>query len=168
MYDFLYLISEYLLLLNVAALFAIYLMAKQRTSIGITLLFAVVLQIFHVWYEVFLLETLSESLSKNAIRTLWYMGFGLTDFLFIIITIFCCLKMNLPRDKASSFILISYGLLGATQMIRYADRVLLQSDLFGFIYKHLIPTFNLGITITVIIFVFTTMFGKLNNQNGEL
>lgn len=153
MENFLYSIGEHLLLLNVIALFISVLAFPQRSAFVSTLLLIVVLQLFHMWYEGYLLNTLANELGKKDVRTLWYMGFAVTDFLFIWLAVSYCSIKNMVRDKASNFILISIGALGVVQMVRYADRVLIGSDVLGGVYKIAVPTLNFSITFLAIAYL---------------
>jgi hypothetical protein len=150
---FLYTIGEYLLLLNIIALFISVLVLPHRTAFVAILLFIIILQLLHMWFEGYLLNILADTLEKKDVRTLWYMGFAVTDFLFVWVAISYCNLKELLRDKSSNFILLSTCVLGVVQMLRYADRVLINTDVLGDFYSLSIPTLNLGITFAAITYV---------------
>jgi hypothetical protein len=153
MYEFLYAIGEYLLLLNLMVLFISALVFPQRSAFVSILLLAVALQLLHMWYQPYLMDNLAKKLSKENIRTLWYMGFAVTDFLFVWLAVSYCNIKNMVRDKVSNFILIEVAVLGVIQMVRYADRVLIGSDVLGGFYKVAIPTLNFSLTFMAISYV---------------
>ena len=94
MYEFLYAVGEYLLLLNIAALFVSALVFPRRSAFVSILLFTVMLQLIHMWYQPYIMSNLSERLSKENIRIMWYMGFAVTDFLFFMSKM--CTKYLIP------------------------------------------------------------------------
>jgi hypothetical protein len=149
MHNFLYFIGEYLIAINVIALFIGALAFPKRTAFMSVLLFVVILQLFHMWYENYLIGVLAKSLDKNTIRLFWYMGFAVTDFLMIVCAVSYCKFTDVVRDKASNLILINVATLGAVQMIRYADRILIGTDILSPIYKLAVPVLNFSITVTI-------------------
>jgi hypothetical protein len=153
MNNLLYAIGEYLLFLNLLALFISALAFPQRSAFVSILLLVVVLQLLHMWYEPYLMDNLAKKMSKEDIRTLWYMGFAVTDFLLVYLSVTYCSIKNMVRDKVSNIILINIALLGVIQMVRFADRVLIGTDLLGEIYKIAIPTLNFSITFMGIAYV---------------
>jgi hypothetical protein len=153
MYEFLYAVGEHLLLLNMVALFVSALAFPQRSAFVSILLLAVALQLLHMWYQPYLMNELSKILSKDEVRLLWYMGFAVTDFLFVWLAVSYCNIKNMVRDRASNFILITVAALGVIQMVRYADRVLIATNIFGGIYKVAIPALNFSVTFIVIAYV---------------
>jgi hypothetical protein len=153
MEEFLYAVGEYLLLLNITALFISALVFPQRSAFVSILLLAVALQLLHMWYQPYLMDNLAKRLSNQDIRTLWYMGFAVTDFLLVWLAVSYCNIKNMVRDRASNFILINIAVLGCVQMVRYADRVLIGSDVLGAFYKAAIPTLNFSVTFIAIAYV---------------
>lgn len=156
MADFLYSIGEYLLLINFIALFISALVFPQRTAFMSVLVLIVILQISHMWYEPYMKNVLALTYSKEEIRMFWYMGFAVSDFLVVLFAATYCKVFNVVRDKASNLVLINLAALGSIQMIRYADRQLIGTDILGGFYGTAIPTLNF--TITAIICFYLVYF----------
>jgi hypothetical protein len=153
MYEFLYAVGEYLLLLNMVALFISALVFPQRSAFVSILLLVVALQLLHMWYQPYLMNNLAKRLSKEDIRTLWYMGFAVTDFLLVWLAVSYCSIKNMARDKVSNFILGIIAVLGVIQMVRYADRVFIGTDALGGVYKAAIPALNFSVSFMAIAYV---------------
>ena len=173
MYEFLYGIGEHLLLLNIVALFISALAFPQRSAFVSILLLVVALQLLHMWYQPYLMNELSRTLTKDDVRLLWYMGFAVTDFLFVWLAVIYCSFKDMMRDRVSNFILINVATLGVVQMVRYADRVLIGTDLLGPAYKLAIPALNFSVSFMAIAYVsyfcgagiLNLIFSKINKDD---
>lgn len=167
MHEFLYTIGEYLILINILVLFAYQFVAPDKSSFGAILTIVVLMQMLQMWYEHFLIYSLAETFSKESIRIFWYMGFAVIDFAAVKICVSYCSYRNMTREKAGNFILLSVLLLGVMQLARFADRILIESNMLGWVYKHMIPTFNFGITFAATAYVAFIITGKIHNHLKE-
>lgn len=82
---------------------------------------------------------------------LWYLGFAITDFVFVIGTILFCEKLQLKKDFISSTVLFCFAFLGLIQIVRYVERYVLEidSDLMGWVYTNSIVMVNILTTTGV-------------------
>jgi hypothetical protein len=86
-----------------------------------------------------------EQLVYNA----WYLGFAYIDAVFVILLIYVCKKQSLPVDNITRMILLSYVTLGCMQIARYVDRIIMESDSLGELYRIVIPTINISVTLLI-------------------
>ena len=104
-----------------------------------------------------------EQLVYNA----WYLGFAYADALFVISVIFVCRKNAFLIDNTTRMILISYVTLGAMQVARYFDRIILETNSLGEMYSIVVPTINLSVTLLVCANVIFVLLSCRKNANTQ-
>lgn len=88
----------------------------------------------------------------------WYISFAVTDFIFAIAVSLLVKKLNLHFDKATILLVVAVAMLGAIQLLRMFERLLIDSATIGTLYQHGIPTINLIISIVVLSVVIISLF----------
>lgn len=82
----------------------------------------------------------------------WYLLFAVTDFTLVFFAYFLIDKYKIPMQKASTLILMAYITLGFVQVARYADRIVLKTDVLGGLYATLIPAINCCLTVSILVY----------------
>lgn len=163
MIEYLLNFSKYAQLSDFAVLLVYLLVVDRKTAFGVILLFSCVLGSLHIFWEVYMFNLLEDDSNGEIVRTLWYLGFSVSDFLFVILSVWLCNLLNLERDKVCNFILVTYLVLGFIQASRYLDRIIFGTDYLGLIYNNGIPALNLAIS-TAAIFYLLNVIGRAVSQ----
>lgn len=161
MTEYLTSISEHALLIQIVALFFAFILYEKKNAFLVCLFTFTLLGIAQVYWEYFLLGSAKELYEKETIRILWYFGFAISDWLTIIASVWICYKHQYLRDKATDLILISYTLHGFNQVIRYIDRVTLETNMLGAFYKMVVPTLNVAICAVVFICIARALYNRI-------
>lgn len=98
---------------------------------------------------------------------IWYLGFALTDFLFVVVTVLVCRKYSLKRDSLSVFILIAFFMMGFIQVTRYCDRYIIQTNALGDFYTYSILILNLMTTVGTSLFALKFLAIALFIKNSK-
>lgn len=159
MIDFLFQINKMSLALELAAVFVITASniisvnhRARRSAFPLVVLLMCVTSISHLGIE-YVSRSMWASDETLALGSLiWYLGFSVTDFIFVTLTIYACRRFSLRRDALSDFILFAFFVIGFVQIIRYTDRYILGFDVTGDFYRYLILTLNLMTTIGVCLY----------------
>lgn len=109
-----------------------------------------VLTPIHIVYEKQLLELATNPDYRALVRNIWYIGYALTDVLLVVSVVYIAKKEKLKFDYASRLMAISFLALATVQVVRYIDRIILETDVLGAAYSIAIPTINIGVTFTII------------------
>jgi hypothetical protein len=132
----------------------VYVSCVRKVTVFIVVISSVVvLDIFQQWYrsELKKLFYLEDYLFE--INTAWYLGFSITNTIFIVIVVWCLSRGNLLRDRVSEFVIIAYLFMTALQIIRYLDKTVFDTDLVGFIYRTSITTTNVVLSLVILVYV---------------
>lgn len=109
-----------------------------------------VLTPIHIVYEKQLLELATDPEYRALVRNIWYIGYALTNVLLVTAVVLISKKEGLKFDYASRLMATSFLTLAVIQVVRYIDRIVIETDLLGVAYSIAIPTINLGVTFTII------------------
>ena len=142
------------LAVTILSLLIYILFVLKRDSFVIVIGLSIVLSFIHQSFDFWLMQFAQIEENKKLAADLWYLGFAASDFIFV----FCCYKVidalrELPT-VATAFYLNCYLALGFVQLARYADRILLKTDVLGGMYQAAIPAINSSMVIVTIIYVF--------------
>ncbi len=155
--DFLNLIGNSALLINLVALVIYQFIVQKRTAFSVILMMVCVLDIAHTLYQVQIEKLYNIEAYEDLVSALWYLGFAFTNLIFVYLGIKICTKQRLTTDRVSSFILLSYFFLAIVQLARYADRYIIETDVLAGAYRVAVSTLNVGVTVMVVVFVFTVV-----------
>lgn len=152
MWDLITGVERFSLSLVILALIIYLLCVRKVTAFAIIVSSSIVLDFIQQWMRLKLqsLFHLTEYLFE--INTAWYLGFALTNTLFVVLMMQVMKRVNLLRDRVSEFLIICYMFMTALQIIRYVDKLILNTDLIGFIYKTSITTTNVVVAIVVLLY----------------
>jgi hypothetical protein len=140
-------IQTYGLYMQIFAFIAYSIYAKTTSAFFYCLLLVIIFTPIHFYLEKELLILGQIPKYEQFVYNGWYLGFAYTDAMLVILAVYICRKKALFIDSASRMIMISYFCLGVIQVIRYLDRIILESDSLGEIYGILVPTINIGVTL---------------------
>lgn len=157
MIDYLLSFSKFAQLSDIAVLIIYQFIVQRRTAFSFVLLFMCLLGVLHIFWEMYLHSLLEDSGSKEMVRHLWYAGFAISDFIFVMACVWTCNRLCMLRDRSCNLILIAYTIFGFIQMARYFDRVVIGTDLLGGVYSNLIPAINLGVSSVAIFYLIKTI-----------
>jgi len=150
--------------LRVSALaLAVYLYKfRKLDSFTIVLALMCCADLLHMGAEngLYLLYESHPELAKRA----WYFTFAFADFLFAFAAYKACDMANVNVGKIARVMMLTYLFLGFCQLIRYADRFLINTDALGGFYSAITPAVNSCIAITVLIYTLITVFSYSNKS----
>jgi hypothetical protein len=86
---------------------------------------------------------------REFVRNFWYMFFAFTYFIYVLVVYVITEKIKLKAKLTTSFIITSTITLGFIQLIRYADRILINTDILGKFYEISVPAINLAIVLVI-------------------
>lgn len=151
-------------LFYVVALLLYVFIVRRLTAFSFVIVGVLLLDFLHVGYSIFLSSFSHDPTTKTFVFYAWYIGFAITDFLFVWALAAWCKNSGLKLDVASKVILAIYAVLGFLQIFRLIERVLVNSDLMSFIYSNGIPILNF--CIAAILFSFIA-FSLVNNFRSQ-
>ena len=131
---------------------------KRLTIFSFVLVGLVLLEAIHLGLEHYMWYIYKTWNNYSAAYFLWYVGFALTDFLFVFLLFRTARMMNTQMEWISSFVTYVYLILGVVQVARYFDRVVYKTDFLVTMYKDGIPLLNTALSAAVFIFVFIEVF----------
>lgn len=144
--------EKYCQLIDLICLVLCVIIVRKKTGFLIVLSLSCLLGFSQVGWEIYLTQLKNDGIDIGLIRNLWYMGFALSDFIFVAVCIWMCDKWRLPLDKVSNYILVTFIVLGFAQAVRYFDRLIIETDQLGWLYSQIVPALNLGVSVAVVWF----------------
>ncbi|WP_100642979.1 hypothetical protein [Alteromonas facilis] len=103
-------------------------------------------------FERYLLELAIEPTNKEMVRNLWYIGFAISDMVFVAIVALIAHFQNLKFDFTSKILAFSFLGMAWIQLFRYVDRIVIETDMLGEFYRASIPAINISVTIVIVVF----------------
>ncbi|WP_034898897.1 hypothetical protein [Paraglaciecola psychrophila] len=146
-------IGEVLTAINFAALLLILALKQKRTAFEVIVFITMLLSIGHLTIEYKLHKMGVNGGDVGFIRAAWYLGFSSTYLIHIVVCTLYCNAKNLVRDKSSTIILISFFIAAILQVLRYIDRLILETNVLGPLYTNGIPAINSICTIVIVMYV---------------
>jgi hypothetical protein len=168
LFELLDLIQRYSLCISVVSLLVYLVVIAKRDAFVIALSASCVLSIFHQYLDYTLMKMAESEANIEFVRNAWYMSFALSDFMYVFVVYYITDKLNLKQCKVTTFILTSYIVMGFIQLFRYADRILMETDLLGGVYQHMIPTINIAMLVAISYFVVSNLVRLKLNKVNEL
>ncbi|MFT6267520.1 MAG: hypothetical protein ACJAVV_000318 [Alphaproteobacteria bacterium] len=142
-------IQTYGLYIQAIALCAYMVKVRKATAFMYCVVILLIFTIVQYFMEKQLLVMAQDPTLQELVRNLWYLGFAYTDAFLVLIVLVTCRKKPLIIDRVTRLILFSYVALGLTQVMRYVDRVIYDTDKLGTIYSIVIPSINISITALI-------------------
>lgn len=158
MIEYLLSFSKFALLVNIGALVLYQFIAPKKTAFTIIVFITILLGVMHIGWEILLFKISENETFLPLVKHLWYIGFAASDFIAVSICAIKCKKNNLKLDRVSQFILFTYLAFGFIQLLRYADRIVIKTDILGGVYSSIIPALNLGVVVAVCFSLIITLF----------
>lgn len=139
-------IETYSLALTALAFIVYTVCVRKITAFNLVLLGLIVLNIMHAHIARNLIPLFGVKELEDLVSYAWYLSFGLTDVVFIIV---CCLiisRYELIKDRITSAILVVIGFLASLQ---FTDLILTRFDFsfFADIYTNGVVFGNITMTI---------------------
>ncbi len=131
---------------------------KRLTIFSFVLVGLMLLEVIHLGLEHYIFHIYTVWQDYFTVNILWYFGFALTDFLFVLILFRTAASMNAKMEWISSFVVYVYLLLGIVQVARYIDRFIFKTHYLATVYGEGIPLLNTALSAAVFIFVFIEVF----------
>lgn len=103
-------------------------------------------------FEQYLLDLAVYPENQAMVRNLWYVGFALSDMVFIVVVALIARAQKLQFDLASKILAFSFISMAWIQLIRYVDRIMMETDVLGQFYSTSIPSINIMVTIVIVVF----------------
>jgi hypothetical protein len=147
LYELLDLIQINSLAVVILSLLAYFIIIMKRDGFVVVLCASSILSIAHLFYDAALMEMAKDESSRVLVRDLWYLGFAASNFAFVFICYKLLDALSIKPNRVTSFYLNCYVFLGFIQLVRYADRILLETDLLGQAYQLSIPAINASMVI---------------------
>lgn len=146
-----------------------YLLAySRRDSFSICLLLTIALKMIQVGADSFMWSRQDDPFWHPIVYHAWYMFFGITDWAFVFLTFYVCKRYKFRLTFGCYAIFYSYIALGLIQMLRYADRVVYETNYLGFAYRYTIPVINTTMTIVVSVYIIYLVYIKVAQQERSL
>lgn len=154
-----------------ALAFAVYTISVARiTAFNLVLISAIILHIVHAHITRNLIPLFGVDEYKSVIFHLWYLSFGITDILMVIVCQRIIERYNLLTDRASQFILIAFLFLAFLQFSRLILREM-GIEWGGDIYKNGVVLSNILITVMPCVMALRALLvrtGKVIMPRGEV
>ncbi len=155
LYNLLDLIQQYEWSISVLMLLIYTAIVRKLTSFNVLLILLLFLTYLQFYWDVTISKHFGREDISDLITALWYLGFGISDFIFVVLSCFIIRKNHLETNTPIRMIIYSYIALGVVQVITYLERFIFSTKNLYYFYEYAIPTVNAS--VTVIIFVYTAM-----------
>lgn len=127
---------------------------SRNDSFTITLSLLLTTYLSHFLIEIFYQWSLDNGYLWQLIAYhAWYLGFALTDFLFMYLAYYVCKRKKFRMYKISEFIIFNFVVLGFIQLLRYADREVFETEVLDYFYTVAIPTIDGAMSLTICVYV---------------
>ncbi len=151
-------------LLYVVALLLYVFIVRRLTAFSFVIVGVLILDFLHVGYSIFLTSFFQDPSSETFVFYAWYLGFAITDFLFVWLLVSWCRNSGLRLDIGSKLILAIYAVLGVLQCFRLVERLIVNSDLMRFVYTNGIPILNIAIAVILFGFIAYSLISGLRGH----
>lgn len=108
------------------------------------------LMAIHIYAEITMLEAGKDESYKTLVRHTWYLFYAITDFIYLGACVYFIRKFDgkyLSGYFAIACIIAGLGLL---QLARYFDRLIIETDVLGGLYRDSVPIMYVVITSIVL------------------
>lgn len=139
-------IDTYSLALTALAFIVYTICVKKITAFNLVVLALIILHIVHSQITRGLVPLFGVERYEAILGYIWYLSFGLTDILFIIVCREIIQRYELSRDRFSSLILIIIGFVASLQFIDLA-LTRFGINVFADIYTNGVILSNIAITV---------------------
>lgn len=130
---------------------------SRRDSFVITLCSMCLLNLAHMALDDLMMKWYDQGYEQLVYHA-WYLFFAATDFAFCFVAYTLVDRFKLEMQKVSRVVIFSFLTLGIVQVLRYADRIVLETDYFGWLYTASIPAINSGVTISVLVYALGAVY----------
>lgn len=138
----------------------------RRDSFTITLCLMCLLSMLHMAIDTLLLSWATAGYNDLVMHA-WYLFFATTDFAFV----FCAFRIvdhyRIPIQKASLLIVMAFLSMGFVQVLRYADRIVIKSDVLGGFYAAAIPAINSCVTVSILVYSVSAVWMHRSKKTKE-
>lgn len=93
-------------------------------------------------------------------RHLWYTTWIVFDAISIWLLLLIHQKLGIARSKLSTFIAVSFFSLLIIQAGRYIDRLVLDTNILGGLYKYCVPAIEVSVSLMALFWLYTTIRTK--------
>ena len=138
----------------------------RRDSFTITLCLMCILSMIHMVLDSLMLSWSDSGYDKLVMHT-WYLFFAATDFAFVFCAFGLVDRYRIPMQKASTLIVMAFLVMGFIQVARYADRIVIKSDVLGSFYAASIPAINSCVTVAILVYSIGAVWMHRSNKTKE-
>jgi hypothetical protein len=136
----------------------IYIMVfNRKNTFTVTIAVYIAFCFLHQISEPYMLMMSDLTGIKSATATTWYMGFALTDFLYVFLVYSIHDRIGIKPGWFAKFILSGVVAMGFIQLAGFVDRVLLKGSVLDQFYMVSFPAINFSVTLTVCLFVIVSV-----------
>lgn len=128
--------------LNICLLIAYIAIVSRVTSYTVVIAGVILIEFLHQGLYSYLSQPTAQDYIGKWIYFAWYLGFGLTDLVFVLSVIACCRQLNISIQMISKTILVIFTFLGLLQIARFIEKQYSGTDLLKLLYTQGIPAFN--------------------------
>lgn len=158
MWEYIDFIAHFTLGLNILA-FSIYCVCVRRvTAFTYVVGMIILLNLFHQWLRFAISGFFHYEDYLYFVNLAWYLSFALTDLAVIYVCLNYIIKKELLRDRASDFVLFCYLFMALLQIVRFFDRIVIETDMLGFVYSKGILLGNAFASIAMLLFAFRAVY----------
>lgn len=144
-------ISQLIMFIGLASTILIYKFSSRLSAFLVIMLCINTLLIVHPVAEVYMLDlAYNDPESRIYVRHGWYWFFALTDIIAVQISIRLCQKWNLAADRFSTYILYAFLAMACIQVLRWLDRIVLETEMLNAFYETSIPLINFSVAAATI------------------
>lgn len=145
-------VDVYTLALWALAFIVYTLSVRKLTAFNLIIFLAVAIHIAHSHIRSSVLPLFGNEEYEHVIDYWWFGSFFVTDVVYVSVSVYIVKRFNLIRDRASNFILASYGVLAFLQLFTL---ILRQFSIYSFdrYYSVSVVFINLLITIVPLVMV---------------
>lgn len=140
-------LQENQLALVIVSLFAYIVVFNSRNSFVLSAGLYVALCLIHQLFDYHIMSL--ADINRVTAAQMWYFGFAVTDFIYVLLVYKIHDKLNLKADKVSRFILTGFIVLGLIQVARYIDRIVIDTNYLAEFYQVSIPAINVSVTALI-------------------
>lgn len=153
-------------LFALAIVFALAVKNKKNSSSLVALLIMIVFGGFMREYSPYLLKITNPEY-KNLVRFMWYMGFVSLDATAMYILYKSHNVFAIRYSIIAKITLLAFYAKGQLHLLRYAERMLGDTQYLQAVYQSGIPAINIGMATTALFFALAMAVSTYRNHQGK-
>ncbi|QJR82333.1 hypothetical protein CA267_017030 [Alteromonas pelagimontana] len=153
-------------IINLTCLIVYSAVVRRLTSFTYVMVGIIAIEALHQALTLTLMPLANSEHHNYLIFSLWYLGFAFSDFLCVGLVILGVKYSRQKMERASKFILGLLIAFGVFQVVRYIERLLIDSEFMGYVYAYVIVAMNYFVSLILVIYIGKCIYERIINDSS--